>query len=77
MASGWMRIRGPRRRRSLDRGFVLSNHADWNGLLRVIEETGAESVWVTHGYRVPMVRWLAEHGRAARAIEARYEAEES
>ncbi len=77
MAAGWMRIRGPRRRLSLDRGFVLSNHADWPDLLRVIEETGAESVWITHGYRGPMVRWLSEHGRAARAIEARYEAEES
>ncbi len=77
MASGWMRIRGPRRRRSLDRGFVLSNHADWSGLLRVIEETGAESVWITHGFREPVARWLEEHGRAARAIEARYEAEES
>jgi putative mRNA 3-end processing factor len=77
MASGWMRIRGTRRRRSLDRGFVLSDHADWNGLLRVIGETGAESVWVTHGYREPMVRWLEEHGRDGRAIEARYEGTES
>ena len=72
-ASGWMRIRGTRRRRSLDRGFVFSDHADWSGLLRAIEATGAESVWVTHGYRAPMVRWLAERGLQALAVETRFE----
>jgi putative mRNA 3-end processing factor len=77
MASGWMRIRGTRRRRSLDRGFVLSDHADWSGLLRVIGETGAASVWVASGYRGPLVRWLQEHGRQARAIETRWEGAES
>ncbi len=53
MASGWMRIRGTRRRRSLDRGFALSDHADWPGLLAAIEATGAETVWAMHGYRAP------------------------
>lgn len=72
--SGWMRIRGTRRRRSLDRGFVLSDHADWPDLLRAIEESAAETVWVTHGYRAPLVRWLEEHGRAAVSIETRIEA---
>jgi putative mRNA 3-end processing factor len=77
MASGWMRIRGPRRRRSVDRGFVLSDHADWPALLRVIEDTGAESVWATHGYTGPLVRWLQERGRDARAIDVQFaEAEE-
>lgn len=75
--SGWMRIRGTRRRRSLDRGFVLSDHADWSGLLRAIEESRAECVWVTEGYRVPMVRWLEEHGRRALAIETRFEEDEA
>jgi putative mRNA 3-end processing factor len=75
--SGWMRIRGTRRRRSLDRGFVLSDHADWDELLRAIEETRAETVWVTHGYRGPLVRWLEEHGKKAVSIETRFqEAEE-
>lgn len=74
-ASGWMRIRGARRRRSLDRGFVLSDHADWPGLLRAIEATGASSVWVTHGYRQPLVRWLTGHGVAAQAVETRFEGE--
>jgi putative mRNA 3-end processing factor len=70
MVSGWMRIRGPRRRRSLDRGFVLSDHADWPELLRAIDATGAETVWVTHGFRAPLVRWLEEHGRHAVAVES-------
>ena len=72
-----MRIRGTRRRRSLDRGFVLSDHADWSGLLRVIDETGAAGVWVASGYRGPLVRWLQEHGRQARAVETRWEGAES
>jgi len=77
MASGWMRIRGPRRRRSLDRGFVLSAHPDWPALLRVLDQTGAACVWVASGYRGPLVRWLEEHGRDARAVETRWEGEES
>jgi len=68
MASGWMRIRGPRRRQSLDRGFILSDHADWPQLLQAIDATQAESVWVTHGYTAPLARWLGEHGKAALAI---------
>jgi putative mRNA 3-end processing factor len=59
-ASGWMRIRGTRRRRAADRGFVISDHADWDGLLRTVRETGAERVGVTHGYRATLVRYLTE-----------------
>jgi putative mRNA 3-end processing factor len=73
MVSGWMRIRGTRRRQSLDRGFVLSDHADWPELLRAIDATNAETVWVTHGFRAPLVRWLQERGRNAVAVEARYQ----
>lgn len=74
-ASGWMRLRGPRRRRAVDRGFVLSDHVDWPALLAAIDATGAERVWVTHGYREPVVRWLREHGRDAEAIASRWEGE--
>ena len=73
--SGWMRIRGTRRRRAMDRGFVLSDHADWPGLLSAIKETEAESVWVTHGYRAPLVRWLRDEGWDAHAVETRFEGE--
>ncbi|HKV08365.1 MAG TPA: ligase-associated DNA damage response exonuclease [Thermoanaerobaculia bacterium] len=64
-ASGWMRVRGTRRRRGFDRGFVLSDHADWPDLLRTIEETGAERVLTTHGYAEPLARYLRERGRMA------------
>src|SRR5262249_20247676 len=60
-ASGWMQIRGARRRAALDRGFVLSDHADWDGLLASIRATGANRVLVTHGYVLPMVRYLNEN----------------
>jgi putative mRNA 3-end processing factor len=75
-ASGWMRIRGPRRRRSLDRGFVLSDHADWPALLQAIDQSGADQVWVTHGYVAPLVRWLTEHGKQAIPVELKPPAEE-
>jgi putative mRNA 3-end processing factor len=75
MLSGWMRIRGTRRRQSMDRGFVLSDHADWPGLLAAIEATGAQTVVVTHGYRDPLVRWLTENGKHAYSLETRFEGE--
>jgi putative mRNA 3-end processing factor len=74
-ASGWMQIRGTRRGRSLDRGFALSDHADWPALLDTINATGAEQVWVTHGYREPVVRYLKEKGIDARAIASSWEGE--
>jgi putative mRNA 3-end processing factor len=74
-ASGWMRIRGTRRRRAVERGFTLSDHADWDGLLGAIAGTGAECIWATHGYTAPLVRWLRERGLDARAVETRFEGE--
>lgn len=61
-ASGWMAVRGARRRRNLDSGFVLSDHADWSGLLDVIKGTGAELVKLTHGDGDPLARYLQEQG---------------
>ncbi|MCX7789999.1 MAG: ligase-associated DNA damage response exonuclease [Chloroflexaceae bacterium] len=75
-ASGWMRIRGARRRRAVDRGFVLSDHADWPGLLAAIAATGAERVWVTHGYSAVLARWLTEQGLDACPITTRFEGEQ-
>lgn len=71
-ASGWMQLRGTRRRRGLDRGFVLSDHADWPGLLEAIASTGAPRVIVTHGYVDPLVRYLAEQGYEAGAFKTEY-----
>jgi len=74
-ASGWMAIRGTRRRASLDRGFALSDHADWPGLNAAIEASGAARVLVTHGYRDELTRWLVERGCAAEPVETRFESE--
>jgi putative mRNA 3-end processing factor len=75
-ASGWMQIRGKRRQKAVDRGFVLSDHADWTGLLEAIKATGAEHIWVTHGYTAVMVRWLKEQGYDAWIAETRFTGEE-
>jgi putative mRNA 3-end processing factor len=70
-----MAVRGARRARALDRGFPLSDHVDWPGLLAAIDATGAGEVWVTHGYTGPVVRWLQERGIDARAVATRFEGE--
>jgi putative mRNA 3-end processing factor len=67
-ASGWMAIRGARRRKNLDRGFVLSDHADWKGLIEVIKGTGAEEVLMTHGNGDALVRYLSEQGLKAAVL---------
>ncbi|HEY1781337.1 MAG TPA: ligase-associated DNA damage response exonuclease [Roseiarcus sp.] len=72
LASGWMQVRGNRRRRGLDRGFALSDHADWPGLIAAIEATGAERALVTHGYTDPLTRYLREKGLDARALHTAY-----
>ncbi len=74
-ASGWMQIRGARRRRAVDRGFVLSDHADWDGLLSTIKATGAQRIGVTHGYTNTLVRYLNEQGFDAFVMPTRYEGE--
>jgi putative mRNA 3-end processing factor len=71
-ASGWMALRGARRRRAVDRGFVLSDHADWPGLHQAIAATGAQQVIVTHGYVNVMVRHLQEQGLAARSFATEF-----
>ncbi len=71
-ASGWMQLRGARRRQGVDRGFVLSDHADWPGLMAAIGATGAERVIVTHGYEAVMVRWLRQQGLDAHAFATEF-----
>lgn len=74
-ASGWMQLRGVRRRRAADRGFVISDHADWNGLNTAIRATGAERVFVTHGYTEIFTRWLNSEGYDAQVIPTEFEGE--
>ncbi len=75
-ASGWMQLRGARRRQGVDRGFVLSDHADWPGLQRAIAATGAGRVVVTHGYEAVMVRWLQQQGLEAGSFRTEYGADD-
>ena len=74
-ASGWMAIRGARRQRNVDQGFVISDHADWPSLLSAIDATGASRVLVTHGQVPVMVRYLRERGLEANALETDFEGE--
>jgi putative mRNA 3-end processing factor len=71
-ASGWMAIRGIRRRRSGDRGFVISDHADWAGLLDAITQTGAENIYVTHGYTDIFARYLNQSGWNAQVVPTEF-----
>ncbi len=74
-ASGWMTFRGARRRRAIDKGFVLSDHCDWDGLLTAIKETGAEKIISTHGYTDIFSKYLRELGYDARTEKTQYEGE--
>ena len=76
VASGWMQVRGARRRRAMDRGFVLSDHADWPGLLTAVRETRATKVLATHGFASVFARYLREHGTDADVIVTRFGDEE-
>ena len=75
-ASGWMTFRGARRRRAIDKGFVLSDHCDWQGLLQSIKETGAHKIICTHGYTDIFSRFLREQGYDARTEQTQYEEDE-
>lgn len=74
--SGWMAIRGAKNRKAIDRGFVLSDHADWNDLNLAVSETGADQIYVTHGYTAAFSRWLNEKGIAAAEVKTTYGDEE-
>ena len=76
VASGWMRVRGARRRKAVDRGFVLSDHADWPGLLTAVRATGATRVLATHGFAGVFARHLRELGLDADVTATRFGDEE-
>lgn len=70
--SGWMAVRGMKKRRNLDQGFVLSDHADWDGLNTAIRATGAENIYVTHGYTEIFAKWLSEQGYNAHVVKTEF-----
>lgn len=76
-ASGWMALRGIRRRRSLGTGFAISDHADWPGLNTAIRETGAARVFVTHGYTAPFRKWLQDQGYDAGTVTTDYQGDDA
>jgi len=76
-ASGWMRLRGVRRRRAADRGFVVSDHADWDGLNAAIAATGAGRVFVTHGYTSQFAQWLSTQGYDAGIVQTEFGGEDA
>ncbi len=69
VCSGWMQVRGNARRGNVDAGFPLSDHADWTGLLQAVKATGAEKVWVNHGFQSVLARYLNEQGIEAAEVK--------
>jgi putative mRNA 3-end processing factor len=61
-ASGWMATNRGFQMRGLDRGFALSDHADWDGLCEAIKLTGAQTIYVNHGFSKAFVIWLRRNG---------------
>lgn len=76
-ASGLMRVRGVRRQRAYDKGFVISDHADWPALLATIAETGASRVLATHGHAEALARHLTSLGLESGIIRTAWEGEPS
>ena len=72
ICSGWMQVRGNTRRSNADAGFALSDHADWNGLLQTVKDTGARKVFVTHGFQAAFSRYLNELGIEAAEVKTEY-----
>jgi putative mRNA 3-end processing factor len=76
MASGWMMIRGAKRRRAMDRGFILSDHVDWPSLNEAVALSNAQQVWITHGSSHVVAKYLREQGYDARSIDTKFGTEE-
>lgn len=76
VCSGWMQVRGNRRRRNADAGFALSDHADWKGLLGAVKATGAECVYATHGFQSAFSRYLTELGIEGKEVATEYGADD-
>lgn len=75
VASGWMSLRNARRRKNIDKGFILSDHADWEQLKTAVKASGASTVYVTHGYSSSFSRWLNENGIFSKEIETKFHGE--
>ncbi|HLY68199.1 MAG TPA: hypothetical protein VKR53_00640, partial [Puia sp.] len=76
VCSGWMQVRGNLRRSNADKGFALSDHADWNGLLQAVKSTGAKKIFVTHGFQSAFSRYLNENGFESAEVKTEFGDEE-
>ncbi|MEO6917085.1 MAG: ligase-associated DNA damage response exonuclease [Chitinophagaceae bacterium] len=76
ICSGWMQVRGNARRRNVDAGFVMSDHADFKGLIEAVKATGAETIYLTHGFQAAFSRYLTDIGFDAREVKTEYGGEE-
>jgi putative mRNA 3-end processing factor len=76
ICSGWMQVRGNVRRKNADAGFILSDHADWQGLIDSCKATEAECVYATHGFQAAFSRYLTEQGIDAREVHTEYGGDE-
>jgi putative mRNA 3-end processing factor len=72
VCSGWMQVRGNARRRNADRGFVLSDHADWPSLLNAVKSCNAEMVYTTHGFTAAFSRYLNEQGIHGKEVQTEF-----
>ena len=73
MCSGWMQLRGMRRRRGVDKGFVFSDHCDFNSLNAAVKMSEAENIYITHGYELQYAQWLREaYGLNAQIMKTLY-----
>ena len=68
VASGWMSVKQRARQSGVELPLVISDHADWNELRATIAETGAQTVWVTHGREDALVYWCRQQGLAAEPL---------
>lgn len=76
ICSGWMQVRGNKRRKNADAGFALSDHADWPGLLEACKATEADCVYTTHGFQSVFTRFLNEEGISSKEVKTEYGGED-
>ena len=68
LASGWMRVRQRARARGVELPLVISDHSDWEELLRTLDDVAAPDVWVTHGREDALIHEAAKRGIRGRAL---------
>ena len=68
LASGWMTVRQRAKQRGVELPLVMSDHADWAGLNRAVQLTGAEHIYVSHGFTEVFHRWLEGRGHQVSSV---------